>query len=113
MYQDIFTAPAPYIQVRRQKSNHFAILRLPYRPSIQRGGICFVCFSLFRLYFRSAGETTSFITFPNNLITAYYLYFSRQEILENIQAMTPLDLLVAPVIGLEEFMPTVLNGQGF
>jgi CRP-like cAMP-binding protein len=67
---------------------------------IHEGEVCkevaFVCSGTLRSFYISdtSEEITYCITFPNNLITAYSSFITRQATEENIQAITPAELLI-------------------
>jgi CRP-like cAMP-binding protein len=69
---------------------------------IREGEICrevaFILSGTFRSFYISdkGEEITYCITFPNNLMTAYSSFITGQNTYENIQAITPVELLVIP-----------------
>lgn len=69
---------------------------------IRQGETCkevaFVLSGTFRSYYISdkGEEITYCITFPNNLMTAYSSFITGQSTAENIQAITPIELLIIP-----------------
>lgn len=69
---------------------------------IREGEICkevaFILSGTFRSFYISGKgeEITYCITFPNNLFTAYSSFITGQSTDENIQAITPVELLIIP-----------------
>jgi CRP-like cAMP-binding protein len=60
--------------------------------------VAFVVTGTFRsYYFSDKGEEITYcITFPNNLMTAYTSFITGQSSEENIQAITPVEVLIIP-----------------
>lgn len=73
--------------------------------------VAFVKSGIFRTFYRSntGEEMTYCITFPNNLTTAYSSYISGQKTRENIQAITPAEVLLLPKNELEKLAKTSYN----
>ena len=82
---------------------------------IRQGEICkevaFVLSGTFRSYYISekGEEITYCITFPNNLMTAYSSFITGQCTAENIQAITPIELLIIPKNQLDDLAMKSLN----
>ncbi len=76
---------------------------------VEEGIVCreiaFVVSGVFRsFYYSSSGEEITYcFTFPNVFVTAYSSFITRERTLENIQALTSVDLLVIPKSEIEKF----------
>ena len=74
--------------------------------------VAFVLSGTFRSYYISdkGEEITYCITFPNNLMTAYSSFITGQSTAENIQAITPIELLIIPKNKIDEL---AINNQNW
>ncbi len=85
-----------FIQLTTKRSLHKSAFFIRETETCQE--VAFVLTGTFRSYYISdkGEETTYCITFPNNLMTAYSSFITGQGTEENIQAITPAELLVIP-----------------
>ncbi|MFA9212604.1 MAG: Crp/Fnr family transcriptional regulator [Candidatus Methylacidiphilales bacterium] len=90
-----------------------------YDYFIKEGETCdevaFVLSGSLRSFYISdkADDITYCITFPNNLMTAYSSFLTGQPTQENIQAITPTELLIIPKSKLEILVHQNLNWTYF
>lgn len=88
------------IEIFMQKTSKRNLKKQDY--FIKEGETCkevaFVLNGIFRSFYISdkAEEITYCITFPNNLMTAYSSFITEQSTVENIQAITDVELLIIP-----------------
>lgn len=68
--------------------------------------VAFVLKGIFRSFYISdkVEEITYCITFPDNLMTAYSSFITGQRTIENIQAITDVELLIIPKSAIDELV---------
>lgn len=77
--------------------------------------VAFVTSGIFRSFYVSdkGAEITYCITFPNNLMTAYSSFITGEPTVENIQAITDVELLVIQKSTIEDLVPQSPNWTTF
>ena len=85
----------------------------------KEGSVCkevaFVISGIFRSFYYSSSEEeiTYCFTFPNNLIAAYSSFISQEKTIENIQALTEVELFVIPKSELDRLQNSSTNWLRF
>ncbi len=82
---------------------------------IKEGSICkniaFIKSGIFRSYYSSSNEeeNTYCLLFPNNFVTAYTSFITQEKTVENIQAISDVELIMFPKKALDNLVATNNN----
>lgn len=105
------------IELFIQKSTNRYLNKQDY--FIKEGETCkevaFILSGIFRSFYISdkVEEITYCITFPNNLMTAYSSFITGQNTVENIQAITDVELLIIPKSTIDDLVKENSNWMKF